>query len=57
MFSGLPQWPELGRDLDAGGLGVCAGASFNTPAAANRLGLRVGYIALIGNDLWSRLIR
>ncbi|MDP9295422.1 MAG: carbohydrate kinase family protein, partial [Actinomycetota bacterium] len=56
MFSGLPLWPELGRDIDAEGLGVCAGTSFNTPAAANRIGLRVGYIAMIGNDVWSRIV-
>jgi sugar/nucleoside kinase (ribokinase family) len=57
MFSGLQQWPELGRDVDAAGAGVCAGTSFNTPAAANRLGLRVGYISMIGDDVWSRLVR
>lgn len=57
MFSGLETWPALGRDIDAGGLGVCAGTSFNTPAAANRLGLRVGYIAMVGNDRWSRIVR
>src|SRR3989442_1060128 len=57
MFSGLPQWPELGKDIDAVDLGVCAGTSFNTPAAANRLGLRVGYVGLIGNDVWSRIVR
>lgn len=57
MFSGLSEWPELGKDIDATGLGVCAGTSFNTPAAANRLGLRVGYISMIGNDIWSRIVR
>ncbi|HEY5275060.1 MAG TPA: carbohydrate kinase family protein [Coriobacteriia bacterium] len=57
MFSGLPEWPVLGKDIDAEALGVCAGTSFNTPAAANRLGLRVGYISMIGNDSWSRLVR
>jgi sugar/nucleoside kinase (ribokinase family) len=56
MFSGLEHWPQLGRDVDAAGLGVCAGTSFNTPAAANRLGLRVGYIAIVGNDMWSRIV-
>lgn len=56
MFAGLTQWPELGNDIDAAGLGVCAGTSFNTPAAANRIGLRVAYIAEIGNDVWSRMV-
>jgi sugar/nucleoside kinase (ribokinase family) len=36
---------------------VCAGTSFNTPAAANRIGMRVAYVAEIGNDVWSRMIR
>jgi sugar/nucleoside kinase (ribokinase family) len=57
MLSGLSQWPELGNDIDASGLGVCAGTSFNTPAAANRIGLRVAYVAEIGNDVWSDLVR
>ena len=56
MFSGLAAWPELDRDIEAEGLGVCAGTAFNTPAAANRIGLRVAYVATIGNDVWSRMI-
>lgn len=57
MFSGLEGWPVLGRDVEATAMGMCAGTSFNTPAAANRLGLRVGYVALIGNDPWSDVVR
>jgi sugar/nucleoside kinase (ribokinase family) len=57
MFSGLEEWPALGKDIEADGFGVCAGTGFNTPAAANRIGLRVAFVASVGNDLWSRLIR
>ena len=57
MFSGLDAWPALGEDIEAEGLGVCAGTWFNTPAAANRIGLRVAYVATVGNDMWSRMIR
>lgn len=57
MFSGLEAWPALGRDLLADGLGICAGTSFNTPAAAHRLGLRVAYVAMVGDDRWSRIVR
>ena len=39
MFSGLHGWPQLGNDIESDGLGWCAGTSFNTPAAANRIGL------------------
>jgi len=56
MFSDLEQWPALGNDIQAAALGVCAGTSFNTPAAANRIGLRVAYVAEIGTDVWSRMI-
>lgn len=57
MFAGLPEWPALGRDLWTTGMGMCAGTSFNTPAAVHRLGLRVGYVAMVGNDVWSGLVR
>lgn len=57
MFSGLQEWPVLGKDIEADGLGISAGTAFNTPAAANRLGLRVAFVATIGDDLWSRMIR
>lgn len=57
MFAGLPEWPALGKDLSTTGLGMCAGTSFNTPAAAHRLGLRVGYVSMVGNDVWSGLVR
>jgi sugar/nucleoside kinase (ribokinase family) len=56
VFTGLPSWPALGEDLETTGLGLSAGTSFNTPAAANRLGLRVAYVATVGNGPWSRLI-
>lgn len=57
MFSGLDALPVLGKDVEADGFGVCAGTSFNTPAAANRIGVRVAYVATVGNDVWSRMIR
>ena len=57
MFSGLHEWPQLGNDIESDGLGWCAGTSFNTPAAANRIGLRVAFVATVGNDAWSRMIR
>lgn len=56
IFTGLERWPALGEDIETDGLGVCAGTSFNLPAAANRIGLRVGFITTIGNDIWSRMI-
>jgi sugar/nucleoside kinase (ribokinase family) len=57
IFADMPEWPALGKDIESGELGVCAGTSFNTPAAANRIGMHVAYVATLGNDPWSRLIR
>lgn len=57
VFSGLSGWPALGDDIESDGLGVCAGTSFNTPAAAHRIGLRVAYVATVGTDVWSQMIR
>lgn len=56
IFSGLQDWPTIGRDIESDGLGCCAGTSFNTPASANRLGMRVAYVASVGTDPWSRLV-
>jgi sugar/nucleoside kinase (ribokinase family) len=55
-FTGLEAWPELGRDVDASGFGWGAGTSFNTPASANRLGLRVAYVSAVGTDVWGRFL-
>jgi sugar/nucleoside kinase (ribokinase family) len=56
IFTGLPRWPVIGLDMDVVGFDVCAGASFNTVAAATRLGLRVGYVSMVGNDACSELV-
>jgi sugar/nucleoside kinase (ribokinase family) len=57
IFTGLPSWPQPGRESYATGLELMAGGSFNLAAAANRLGLSVAFVGLIGNDMWSRFIR
>jgi sugar/nucleoside kinase (ribokinase family) len=57
VFTGLPEWPALGRDVRAGGVSVDAGSQFIVAAAARRLGLEVGYCAVTGCDLWSVMVR
>jgi sugar/nucleoside kinase (ribokinase family) len=54
IFTGLPTWPVVGREIYARDLAVTAGGSFNIVAALNRLGLRSGMIGSVGNDGWSR---
>ena len=57
VFTGMPEWPALGRDVRAEALTVDAGGQFIVAAAARRLGLDVGYCAVTGRDVWSTLVR
>jgi sugar/nucleoside kinase (ribokinase family) len=54
IFTDLERWPEVGREIFAGGLVVTVGGTFNVVAALTRLGLRVGMVGTIGNDEWSK---
>lgn len=54
IFTGLPRWPEVGRELFAAGLTVTVGGTFNVAAALQRLRLSVGMVGTVGNDDWSR---
>lgn len=54
VFSGLPHWPVLGQEMYVSDFAISVGAIFNTAAALSRLGLRVGLLCELGNDLFSR---
>lgn len=54
VFSGLPHWPVLGQEMYVPGFAISVGAIFNTAATLSRLGLRVGLLCEVGNDLFSR---
>ena len=56
VFSGLPHWPVLGQEMYVPGFAISVGAIFNTAATLSRLGLRVGLLCEVGNDLFSRYI-
>src|SRR5215218_2893349 len=53
IFTGLPSWPNVGREIFAQRLTVSAGGAFNTVAALHRLGLRSGLVGIVGSDSWS----
>ena len=53
VFTGLPSWPNVGREIFAQSLTVSAGGAFNTVAALHRLGLRSGLVGIVGSDSWS----
>ena len=54
VFTGLPSWPAVGKEVWASDLTVAPGGAFNVVAALCRLGMRVGMIGTVGNDAWSR---
>ena len=56
IFTGLPEWPQPGRESYASGLTIAAGGAFNVAAATSRLGLRVAFVGLLGSDTWSRFV-
>jgi sugar/nucleoside kinase (ribokinase family) len=56
IFTDLPRLPELGRELYAGGFDNVPGGPFINAVALHRLGLRVGWAADFGDDVFSRLV-
>ena len=56
IFTGLPQFPRLGREVWAEGLNTTGGAGFITVVTLQRLGVRVGWPAHFGNDYYSRYV-
>lgn len=57
VLSGLPHWPVPGKEVYVSDFAINAGAIFNTAATLSRLGLRVGLLCELGNDLFSRYLR
>jgi sugar/nucleoside kinase (ribokinase family) len=55
-FTGMAHLPALGEEIFAHGLTVAAGGAFNTVVALRRLGVKVGTIANLGEDFFSRFI-
>jgi len=55
IFTGLPDMPELGKEIFATDFKVTIGGSAIVAVALHRLGAKVGLIAELGNDPISRL--
>jgi len=56
IVTGLPELPRLGADLFGTGMGIHAGGAFNTVRALHRLGVKVGWVCDLGNDLFSQYV-
>jgi sugar/nucleoside kinase (ribokinase family) len=54
IFSGLPQFPELGKEIVGSGFDMLPGGAYNSAVAMHRLGLKVGWAADFGDDDFSR---
>ncbi len=48
--------PAIGQEIFADGFAANPGGIFNIASALSRLSLRVGLVAVLGNDMFSRLI-
>lgn len=57
IYTGLPEFPALGREIYSSDITSTGGAMFITAAALRRLGARVGWVCNFGTDEYSRFVR
>jgi sugar/nucleoside kinase (ribokinase family) len=57
IYTGLSEFPELGREVCTSGLTTTGGAMYITAAALTRLGVNVGWAAYFGSDYYSQFVR
>lgn len=56
IFTGLPQFPALGKEIIGAGFDMVPGGAYNTSLALHRLGVKVGWAADFGDDEVSRFV-
>jgi sugar/nucleoside kinase (ribokinase family) len=57
IYTGLPEFPVLGREVFGTGLIATGGAMFITALALRRLEVRTAWAACFGNDEYSQFVR
>lgn len=55
VFTGLPHFPELGKDTVCTGFEMIPGEAYTPAVVLHRLGLKIAWAADFGNDDFSRL--
>ena len=56
IFGGLPELPQLGRDIFSSTFDVAPGGAFYTAQALHRLGLDTRWMCDVGDDMFSRTV-
>ncbi len=56
IYTGLTEFPELGREVMSTGVTTTGGAMYITAVSLSRLGARVGWPAYFGDDFYSRSV-
>ncbi len=56
IFTGFPSFPALGSEVYTRNLTITVGGVLNTVIALRRLGVEVGWLGHIGNDMFSRFV-
>jgi sugar/nucleoside kinase (ribokinase family) len=57
IYSGLPEFPSLGRECYSSDITSTGGALFITATALRRLGVDVGWVCNFGTDEYSKFVR
>jgi len=57
IFHGLPGLPQMGEEIFSKSLDITVGGVFNSAIGMRRLGLQIGIISNLGNDIFSEFIR
>ncbi|MCQ3930172.1 MAG: hypothetical protein DPW16_06900 [Chloroflexi bacterium] len=57
IYTGLPEFPELGREIYSQDVTSTGGAMFITTTSLRRLGVKVGWPAIFGTDSYSHFVK
>jgi sugar/nucleoside kinase (ribokinase family) len=57
IYTGLPEFPVLGREIFTEGIIATGGAMYITAASLHRLNVNAGWVACFGNDYYSQYVR